>query len=316
MINPKPFVLPSLLALGAFTALIAISVLGAQNMPIETLNIVSSAQDEKETVMIFGGDVMLGRSVLTHTEKVGDWDYPFRKIVDTLKDADLTFVNLENPIIENCPRHNEGYIFCAPPEILSGMVKSGVDLVSLENNHTRNYGDKGFAETKKHLYKNAIGFVTSDSLVVKEINGTRFGFIAFNKFGQQAPTLSVSELAKLLKANAIVEVLIVSVHWGEEYQGTALPGVQRFGHMLVDLGADLVIGHHPHWVQNIDTYKGKKIYFSLGNLVFDQMESEETKAGLLIKLTFREGEVVDEKLINTYMANWAQPEVVEQRSRQ
>jgi len=79
---------------------------------------------------------------------------------------------------------------------------------------------------------------------------------------------------------------------------------------LVENGADVVFGHGPHWVQGSEVYQDKPIYYSLGNLVFDQMWSEKTREGLLVKLKFRDGKIISEEQIDTYINNWAQPEVV------
>ncbi len=95
-----------------------------------------------------------------------------------------------------------------------------------------------------------------------------------------------------------------------EYQNTALPGVQNLARQLVDLGADVIVGHHPHWVQNIEHIEGKPVYYSLGNFIFDQMWSEETKKGLAIRLTFDGVKIVKEEKLPTYMKQTGQPEWV------
>lgn len=268
-----------------------------------------SPKPKREVTIILGGDVMLGRTVMTSSLEKNDYKYPFLEIADFMKMADISFVNLENPIIENCPVHRSGFIFCAPPQMIDGLTYSGVDVVSLANNHTLNHGRDGFDETKKHLTDRNINYVGDGNLIIKEVNGTRFGFVGFEKSQLVNPKLTAIERELVINSNSQVDVLIVSMHWGVEYQDKALDGVRALAEELVDLGADMVVGHHPHWVQDYEKIDGKSVYYSLGNLVFDQMWSEKTKMGMLVKLTFEEGRIIREEFINTYMENWAQPTI-------
>lgn len=98
---------------------------------------------EQITTVLFAGDVMLGRSVMGVT--------PFEKVAGFTRDADITFVNLESPIVENCPRTDSGLKFCTDPRTAQGLYDAGVDVVTLANNHSGNYGEKGFVQTKKYL---------------------------------------------------------------------------------------------------------------------------------------------------------------------
>lgn len=250
---------------------------------------------------------MLGRSVMTTSIRKNDPLYPFSKISDFMSSADIAFVNLENPIIENCPRTDTGMVFCANPWMLGGLVNSGVDIVNLANNHTQNFGREGFAQTKAHLADAGVVFTGDGDLVIIDENGTRFGFLGFEKSQQANPKLTEAEEELVFDSNLKVDVLIVAMHWGMEYKATALPGVSLLAQRLIELGADVVVGHHPHWVQNIERIGNVPVYYSLGNLIFDQMWSEETKKGLLVKLTFENGKIVGEERINTYIQNIGQP---------
>lgn len=265
----------------------------------------------KQATLIIGGDVMLGRTVMGKSVDEGDYLYPFRGIAATLSSADLTFVNLENPILENCERDLSGVsmVFCAKPEMLDGLVYGGVDVVTLANNHTLNYGKDGFLKTKLELGQKEIDYTGEDNLVIREVNNTKFGFLGFDKSQQVNPVLSEEEMALIIDSNNKVDILVIGMHWGVEYQDKALPGVRALARELVRLGADVVAGHHPHWVQDWETIEGKPVFYSLGNLVFDQMWSEKTKTGLLVKLTYEGGELVYEEFIKTYMSDWARPEV-------
>ena len=105
----------------------------------------------KQTSLISTGDIMLGRSVMTKSLKDNDPNYPFLYVSDVLRNADIVFSNLENPIVDNCPYVNSGFKFCADPKMIEGLKYAGVDIVSLANNHILNYGKEGLSQTKKYL---------------------------------------------------------------------------------------------------------------------------------------------------------------------
>jgi len=255
--------------------------------------------------IIIAGDVMLGRTVMEKSLKLGDPAYPFRKVADRLKEADLVFVNLESPIVLGCPESKEGFKFCADPKMVEGLILAGVDMVSLANNHTGNYGEKGLGETRKLLEEKGIGVTGSGNLVVKEVKDTKFGFLGFD-FISKAPAEKDWQLVK--DSDGKVDVLVVGVHWGSEYQAKAGLRQREWAKKLVEVGADVVAGHHPHWVEDDEKINGKPVYYSLGNFVFDQMWSEKTRQGLAVKLTFEGTGLVGEEKLPIFMTSWAQPE--------
>lgn len=261
----------------------------------------------KKTKIIFAGDVMLGRTVMTTTLDSGDINYPFLKIKEKLKTADLVFVNLENPIIENCPRHYDGFKFCATPEQIQGLKNSNIKLVTLANNHTYNYGKSGFEETKSFLTKYGLNYVGDSNLHIEKINETSFGFLGFD-FLTNKPTDKDFELIK--SSDEKVDVLVLGVHWGVEYKSEPENYQRQWAQKLVDAGADLIIGHHPHWVQSSELIDEVPVFYSLGNIIFDQMWSEETKRGMLVEIEFEAKNIVRTTKYYTYISSWAQPEIV------
>jgi len=277
-----------------------------------TLPIIHAPPETKQITVVLGGDVMLGRTVTVEALDIQkDASFPFRGIGNLLQSADITFINLENPIVENCPRNSGGFKFCAPPEMLSGMNLSGVDIVSLANNHTLNYGAKGISETEQYLNESRILFTGRSNLAKLSTKGITFGFLGFDKSQQGNPVLTPDEESLLISSNEVVDILIVAMHWGVEYKNAGSAGQRALARVLVEKGADVVVGHHPHWVQNSEQLDGKPIYYSLGNLIFDQMWSEETKKGLLVKLTFEGTKLVSEELLPTYMSARGRPELVD-----
>lgn len=262
----------------------------------------------KQTTILFSGDVMLGRSVMGEALDKKDPYYPFRKTADFLSSADIAFINLENPIVKNCPRHVGGFKFCTNYEIANGLNFAGINVLTLANNHSGNYGKEGFEETKERLIQMGIDYVGDNNLVIKKVGGVKFGFLGFNyTFGFDNLT---QDLALIAESDPAVDILIVSPHWGTEYQPTANSLQTAVAKRMVDSGADLIIGHHPHWVQNYEEYKGKPIYYSLGNFIFDQMWSEETKRGLIVKMTFEGKDLIKKEEFKTYMPKIGQPEII------
>lgn len=275
--------------------------------PVEYfINEVSGVQ----TSIILTGDVMIGRSVMTQSLKKNDPIYPFLKVKETLKNADIVFVNLENPVIGDCPLSDSGFKFCARPIMLEGLVASGVDVANIANNHTTNYGIEGFNETKKYLTDAGISYVGDGNLVIKENGGTKFGFLGFN-YVSKKPT--DSELKLVSESKKMVDVLIVAVHWGEEYKAEPNENQKAIADILTKNGADVVYGTHPHWIQPQGNVNGKIVYYSLGNFVFDQAWSEETKTGMVIKLQYKGTELKVNKAEKIYMREFAQPEFISPR---
>lgn len=262
----------------------------------------------KLTKIILGGDVMLGRNVMITTKKEGDYNYPFSKVSQYLNTADLVFVNLENPVVKDCPEIDSGFKFCSIPEMLEGLTKSNIKLVNVANNHIYNYGDEGFEETLKHLDDKNIEYVGKDNVITKRINGTNFSFLGFDLVSNE---LSVQNLDLVKKAKDTSDVVVVGVHWGEEYEALPNESQKIWAKKIIEYGADVIVGHHPHWVQTVEEINGKKVYYSLGNFVFDQMWSEETKKGILIELVFDGKKITAEKKVDTYIKNWGQVEIVE-----
>ena len=284
----------------------------ADRVGLTKIPIIQNARNrfevDKNTQIILLGDVMLGRTVLTTSEDLNDYVYPFRKIAELTKDADLTVANLESPIVTNCPRFESGFTFCSDPKMVEGLTYSGIDMVNLANNHNQNFGSVGLEETKKYLGSAGILY-SNRELAVKEINGLKVGLLGFDKSQQSNPNLTLEEQNLVRDADSKVDILIVSMHWGVEYQEKALQGVVELAKELVNLGADVIHGHHPHWVQNVEYLNGVPVYYSLGNFVFDQMWSEETKKGLMVKLTFdSEGRFVRDEQTPVYTKALGQPE--------
>lgn len=260
-----------------------------------------------ETIIILTGDIMLGRSVMKTSLMKNDSIYPFKKIADVLKKADIVFGNLENPIVSNCEYSDSGFKFCADPKMIQGLNFAGIDILNLANNHTQNYGQEGFLQTMNNLTTNNIEYVGADNLVIKRVNGTNFGFLGFDFVTKEPKDV---DYQLIMKSKNKVNVLIVMVHWGVEYTSNPTIIQKQIANELVFSGADVVVGNHPHWVQTIDYINEKPIFYSLGNFVFDQPWSEKTKSGLVIKLIYEGAKLFRIESMEIYMKDFAQPEWV------
>lgn len=258
-----------------------------------------------EATIILTGDVMLGRSVMKISLSKNDPSYPFEKVSDILKKADIVFGNLENPIVLNCPFSDSGLKFCADPKMVDGLRYANINIVNLGNNHAKNYGEDGLKQTENLLSDAGIGYVGTDNLVIKEVNGTKFGFLGFD-FVDDKPNDLNYQLIKGSKEK--VDILIIMIHWGVEYTSDPTDTQKLIANDLVSSGADVVVGSHPHVIQSIDYINGKPVFYSLGNFVFDQPWSEETKKGLAIRLTYNGKKLSKIEKLPVYMKNIAQPE--------
>ena len=217
--------------------------------------------------------------------------YPFQKISHFLRGIDIVFGNLEGPVVNNPPEFPANSLkFAFNPEVLKGASWSHFNLFSLANNHTPDMGKEGLKETKKWLRKYGIAFV-GDPLSVSSDNlnssflWDNITFLAFNQvFPFMDKEEEMIETIKTVKSLNPDNFLIVSMHWGEEYKLFNSPAQQSLAHKIIEAGGDLLIGHHPHAVQNIEKYQGKLIFYSLGNFIFDQYFSTETQEGLAVGL--------------------------------
>lgn len=263
--------------------------------------------EEPKIEILMTGDIMLGRSVMSRCLKLNDYNYPFLKVTEVLKKADLTVSNLENPITQNCPIINGGFTFCAKKEMLDGLEFAGIDVVSLANNHTMNYGENGLKQTKEFLTEKNIDYFGVNNLVIKEIKGIKFGFLGFD-YVNKNPKESDFELIRNSKKE--VDILIVMPHWGIEYKARSNNNQQEIAKKIVDNGADVIVGSHPHWPQEIGYINEKPVIYSLGNFVFDQSWSEETKKGLVVRLNYKGKKLEKIDSLPIYMKNLAQPDWV------
>ncbi len=245
---------------------------------------------ESEASLFFAGDVMLGREVEALMQREGR-DAPFLAIAPILQRSAVCVANLEGPIVSN-PVHTGHLKFHFDPKTAVVLAQAGFTHLGLANNHGMDQGLEGLRATRDILHSAKLipmGDPTWDS--TPEVERAQVGTHAVLLLTLNAtePYFQLSKheaLLRRLRAINPAAFLVVTVHWGHEFRPDANPQQETLGRALVEAGADLIVGHHPHVVQNIEQYRGKWIVFSLGNFVFDQWIQPEAQRNLLLKVTF------------------------------
>jgi poly-gamma-glutamate synthesis protein (capsule biosynthesis protein) len=244
--------------------------------------------------LLVTGDIIPARGVAWSAIDVHhDYLWPFRPTADYTRNADVTYVNLEAPLFTGCPVNpNSSFTFCGDARFVNGLTLMGAKVVNLANNHLTNYGAAGVSSTVQLLDQAGILNSGLGPVAVIDVRGIKFGFIGFNGVGRAIDQAALKD--GIARARQLADIVVVQFHWGKEYERQPIPdpGVPTpddpvaIGHEAIDLGADIVIGNHPHWYQGIEVYHGKLITYAHGNFIFDQMWSEETREGVIGTYTF------------------------------
>jgi hypothetical protein len=257
-----------------------------------------------------GGDVIPHEPVRAAAEAAGGgaegWGSLLADVSDVFKGADFGFVNLETPV---APAHSKGskpFMFDAPVALPEALKANGIKIVSFANNHVMDQGWAGFAETRGHLHEVGLQFLGSGDTqgqtwqpVVVEANGIKVGWLGMTRWlngnrnpdkddqphvnffpypgeGGGAPGADEAQvLAAVKAAKAQCDMLVISVHWGTEYAPAPRPEDVDIAHKMIDAGASVIVGHHPHVLQPIETYttadgRMAVIFYSLGNFLSNQ----------------------------------------------
>lgn len=272
--------------------------------------------------LVFTGDVIPARSVNATMTNLNDFTYPFEKTADFLKGADLTIINLEAPLIDNCPVTESGMVFCGNKRFIEGLTFAGVDVATLANNHSTNYGKEGINQTVDILSQNNILVTGVHNIAYKEVKGVKFAFLGYNGISPLSPEISNINKDEIIRqineAKSLSDFIVVLFHWGQEYSlnpqssGEVAPfDPIEIGRFTIDNGADLVVGNHPHRVQGYEMYKGKPIFYALGNFIFDQMWSYETRIGAVLKVSLLGKNLDSFTLHPVRIENYSQPVFLE-----
>lgn len=253
-----------------------------------------------EAIVLFGGDMMFDRTVRSRMARDGD-DYVFSCIAERMRSVDVVVANLEGPVTEQSSRSlgsvigsPENFVFTFPTSTPSLLARHNVWLVNLGNNHMLDFGWEGEAYTRAALRAARIehfGSPGGSQEYRTTLRGVPLAFINYNEFAPEGWRANAGKAEELIQRARHDKYLpVVYTHWGDEYE-PASSRVKTLARSFIDKGAEIVIGSHPHIVQEREVYKGKHIYYSLGNLVFDQYWDENVRRGLLLQVIFTQAGV-------------------------
>lgn len=285
------------------------------------------SQLSEEVSLVAVGDILYSGGVERIIGKQDNINYPFLKIQDYLKSADLIFGNLETPITQGIEIPTFEMIFRSNPGTEQALKQAGFFILSLANSHTPDFGEKGLKDTFNYLNNAGIKYVGAGrneqeayQPIYIEKKGIKFAFLAYNDIdvvpdfykasSNRAGTafMQTDKMVEAIKeAKQKSDFVIISMHAGTEYSDKPNNSQVNFAHAAIDAGADLVIGYHSHVVQALEKYKGKFIFYSLGNFIFDQPFREETKQGLIVKIYFTKYKISKISFLPVVMENLAQP---------
>jgi len=304
----------AIITLGILTAIVLILLTPKQtiapnfNETSETIT-PNTPLPSSSTTIFFAGDIMLSREVENKMIGAQDFTLPFQKIAEFSAASDIAFANLESPFSDKASISENRMVFRAPLAAIEGLNLGGFDVLSTANNHALDQGRYGLEKTYSWLKEHGIlpsgthpeAITQVDNVI--ERNGILFAFLSYtysaaNLGGDSNPLVGNFNDIERMKQDLLevrghyADVVIVSMHAGTEYTREPHDKQKAFARAAIDAGADLVIGHHPHWVQTVEQYQGRWIFYSLGNFVFDQMWSQDTQEGITVLATYREQELV------------------------
>lgn len=214
----------------------------------------------------------------------GDYSYFFKNVSPIFSEDDLTIVNFEGTLSNQGTRQDKQFAFRGKPEYVQILTSSSVEAANLANNHSADYGDVSLSDTIKYLNEAGISNFIGTNTAIRDVNGISVGLVGID-------ALDETEAAKLENVIGSVkslgaQLVIVSIHWGEE-KATAPNDTQtELAHKAIDAGADLVLGTHPHVLQGIEKYNGKYIAYSLGNFCFGGNNNPADKDTVIYRQTF------------------------------
>jgi poly-gamma-glutamate capsule biosynthesis protein CapA/YwtB (metallophosphatase superfamily) len=301
--------------LHAITDLVAVGAIGCilaagwRSIPVAAV-VVPYPHDLAQASFAVAGDVIPHQAVREAAAAAGPgtegWAALFSDVSDVFRDADFGFVNMETPVAPNHSRGSKPFMFDAPVALPEALKASGIKIVSFANNHVMDQGWVGFAETREHLREVGLLFAgTGDTAqqawqpVITEANGIKVGWLGMTRWlngnrnpdkddqphvnffpypGEAGGAPGMDEagvIAAVKAARAQCDLLVVSIHWGIEYATAPRPEDVEVAHKMLDAGASVIVGHHPHVLQPVETYttadgRHAVIFYSLGNFLSNQ----------------------------------------------
>ena len=282
------------------------------------VDLLEESQEPQNLSISLIGDILMDGSVRAHINKNG-FNYPWDGVRNYFQKDDITIGNLETSITNNGTKWpNKQFNFRSDPRNIKAMEEAGIDVVSLANNHSLDYGYNGLIDTLGYIDNSKIkrvgaGHNKKDAMkgTIIEKNGVKMGIIGFSRVVPDVKWYATDKRAGLVGAydphieevlgrvreiRDEVDILVLSIHWGVERSDTPRKQEMDLAKRLVDSGVDIVMGHHPHVLQGIEIYKGKPIFYSLGNFVFGT-SAELTSNTMIAQVNLVEKNIDNVKII-------------------
>jgi hypothetical protein len=248
------------------------------------------------------------------------------EVREYLRGADLTLANFENPVIRDAVWHPDATTFTGDLRLLPILEQAGVDGVTLGNNHILDAGVPGLRETLVHLDDAGIAHAGAGmhleearEPMIFDLGEIKVGVLSYQGVPsydwawatETAPgTAPITEgvmRADIERLRDDVDLVVVMPHWGKEYIATPEPWQVEYAHAAVDAGADIFVGGHAHWPKGVEVYKGKPIFYGVGNFLFDQSWSEETSTGIFAEITLYKDKAMQFRVVPFIILDYAQP---------
>ncbi len=280
------------------------------------------------------GDIMAARRLAPVAEKEG-FDYLFEKVKSELLSCSLVFGNLETTLIEEeklpgiKKNGDKSYYFYSSPKTAGALKNAGFTLVSLGNNHSVDYGQKGVISTLNALYKCGVDYCglrkgelsRPNDPVIKTVNNTKVGFLCYSNVSHEKFAAGPEKFGTIPGIKSVIgwdikeakkkaDLVVVYMHWGKEGKEVQ-KSRYKLGRFIIDEGADIVVGSHTHVFQDVEIYKGKYIFYGLGNFVFD-MRAEKYRKSAILKIKIDNKKIQRVKLVPVRLENY-RPRVIRDR---
>ncbi len=248
-----------------------------------------------------------------------DYSYFLKKVAPVFAEDDLTIVNFEGTLSNQGEREDKTFAFRGDPDYVNILTTSSVEAANLANNHSSDYGDVSRTDTQMYLDQAGILNFRNEIPAMTNINGITVGLAGVNALNEEQ-VLTLDSVIPELKSQG-AQLIIVSIHWGIEKDTEPSEEQTALAHKAIDLGADLVIGTHPHVLQGIEKYNGRYIAYSLGNFCFGGNNDPSDKDTVLYRqtFTFENGTLLDDdnveiipcRISSTDSYNDYQPKIAE-----
>ena len=259
----------------------------------EVVEIVISAAGD----CALGGDLRSGsnRFMRELNNQDGDYSYFLREVYPVFSTDDLTIVNMEGTFTESKRSADKTYALSAPPELVEIFTSGSVEAVTIANNHTKDYLQKGYDDTVSVLEDAGIAYFGDEYTAIVDIKGVRIGMFGYTMWWSDKSIKEKIAVSIRALRESGADIVIAYYHWGIELDYYPSAYQIDLAHHTVDSGADLVLGSHPHVLQGIEEYNGVNIVYSLGNFCFGANNNPSDKDTMIYRQTFvyTDGELTD-----------------------